>query len=87
MIAMAYGNVYVAQVAMGANPVQTVRTFQEAAAWNGPSLIIAYSHCIAHGYDLVFGADQQKRAVQSGVWPLFWWSPAAKAQRRDAAAT
>ena len=66
MIAMAYGNVYVAQVAMGANPVQTVRTFQEAAAWNGPSLIIAYSHCIAHGIDMTTGMSHQRDLVKSG---------------------
>ena len=64
MIAMAYGNVYVAQVAMGANPVQTVRTFQEAASWNGPSLIIAYSHCIAHGIDMTTGMSHQRDAGQ-----------------------
>ncbi|HAY85730.1 MAG TPA: pyruvate:ferredoxin (flavodoxin) oxidoreductase, partial [Chloroflexi bacterium] len=75
MIAMAYGNVYVAQVAMGANPVQTVRTFQEAAAWHGPSLIIAYSHCIAHGIDMQKGLEQQDLAVKAGAWPLFRFDP------------
>jgi pyruvate-ferredoxin/flavodoxin oxidoreductase len=68
---MSYGNVYVAQVAMGANDAQTLKAFLEAEAHDGPSLIIAYSHCIAHGYDLRFGLDQQKKAVLSGHWPLF----------------
>ncbi len=75
MIAMAYGNVYVAQVAMGANPVHTVRTFQEAAAWNGPSLIIAYSHCIAHGIDMTTGMSHQRDAVKSGYLTLYHYDP------------
>jgi pyruvate-ferredoxin/flavodoxin oxidoreductase len=62
-------------VAFGAKDSQTVQAFQEAAAHDGPSLIIAYSHCIAHGYDLRFGADQQKLAVSSGVWPLYRYDP------------
>jgi pyruvate-ferredoxin/flavodoxin oxidoreductase len=75
MIAMAYGNVYVAQVAMGANPVQTVRTFQEAASWPGPSLIIAYSHCIAHGIDMATGFSHQRDAVKSGYLTLYHYDP------------
>ncbi len=75
-MAMAYGNVYVAAVAMGADDAQTVKAFLEAAAHDGPSLIIAYSHCIAHGYDLVHGLDQQKAAVKSGYWPLYRYDPA-----------
>jgi len=75
MIAMAYGNVYVAQVAMGANPVQTVRTFQEAASWPGPSLIIAYSHCIAHGIDMTTGMSHQRDAVKSGYLTLYRYDP------------
>jgi pyruvate-ferredoxin/flavodoxin oxidoreductase len=75
MIAMAYGNVYVAQVAIGANPVHTVRTFQEAAAWNGPSLIIAYSHCIAHGIDMTTGFSHQRDAVKSGYLTLYHYDP------------
>ena len=71
-----YGNVYVARVAMGANDAQTLRAFREAEAYPGPSLIIAYSHCIAHGYDLRHGMDQQKAAVLSGHWPLFRYNPA-----------
>ena len=75
LMAMSYGNVYVAHVAFGAKDQHTVRAFQEAAAHPGPSLIIAYSHCIAHGYDLAFGLDQQKRAVATGYWPLYRWDP------------
>ena len=72
---MAYGNVYVAQVALGAHPNQTIQAFQEAESYPGPSLIIAYSHCIAHGYDMAHGAEQQKLAVSSGVWPLYRFDP------------
>jgi pyruvate-ferredoxin/flavodoxin oxidoreductase len=75
MMAMAYGYVYVARVAFGAKDVQTLKAFQEAESYHGPSLIIAYSHCIAHGYDLAFGAEQQKLAVDSGVWPLYRFDP------------
>jgi pyruvate-ferredoxin/flavodoxin oxidoreductase len=75
MIAMAYGNVYVAQVAMGANPVQTARTFREAASWPGPSLIIAYSHCIAHGIDMSTGMSHQRDAVKSGYLTLYHYDP------------
>ena len=75
MIAMSYGYVYVAKIAMGASDQQTLRAFLEADAYDGPSLIIAYSHCIAHGYDLVNGLTQQKLAVQSGFWPLFRYNP------------
>jgi pyruvate-ferredoxin/flavodoxin oxidoreductase len=75
LMAMAYGHVYVARVAFGAKDVQTVRAFQEAESYPGPSLIIAYSHCIAHGYDMAYGAEQQKLAVDSGVWPLFRFDP------------
>jgi pyruvate-ferredoxin/flavodoxin oxidoreductase len=75
MIAMAYGNVYVAQVAMGANPMHTARTFQEAASWPGPSLIIAYSHCIAHGIDMTTGMSHQRDAVKSGYLTLYHYDP------------
>ncbi len=75
MIAMAYGYVYVARIAMGANDAQTLKAFLEADAYDGPSIIIAYSHCIAHGIDMRKGLDQQKLAVQSGVWPLFRYNP------------
>jgi pyruvate-ferredoxin/flavodoxin oxidoreductase len=73
--AIAYGNVYVAQVAMGANPQQTLQAFREAEAYPGPSLILAYSHCIAHGIDMRFGMKQQQKAVASGYWPLFRYNP------------
>jgi pyruvate-ferredoxin/flavodoxin oxidoreductase len=75
MMAVAYGNVYVARVAMGASDMQTLKAFNEAERWDGPSLIIAYSHCIAHGYDMRFGLEQQKLAVQSGHWPMFRYNP------------
>jgi pyruvate-ferredoxin/flavodoxin oxidoreductase len=75
LMAMSYGHVYVASVAFGAKDSQTVQAFQEAASYDGPSLIIAYSHCIAHGYDLRHGAEQQKLAVGSGVWPLYRYDP------------
>ncbi len=75
MMAMAYRNVYVAKVAFGAKDAQTLKAFQEAEAFPGTSLIIAYSHCIAHGYDMAFGLDQQKAAVDSGHWPLFRYDP------------
>jgi len=75
MIAMAYGYVYVARVALGASDQQTLSAFLEADAYNGPSLIIAYSHCIAHGYDLIKGLEQQKLAVQCGAWPLYRYNP------------
>jgi pyruvate:ferredoxin (flavodoxin) oxidoreductase, homodimeric len=74
--AIAYGNVYVAQVALGANPQQTLRAFREAEAWNGPSIILAYSHCIAHGIDMRKGLNQQQKAVKSGYWPLLRYDPA-----------
>jgi pyruvate-ferredoxin/flavodoxin oxidoreductase len=74
-MAMAYGNVYVAQVAMGANDSHTLKAFLEAEAYDGPSLIIAYSHCIAHGIDMRNGMTQQKMAVDSGYWPLYRYNP------------
>ncbi|MGD8398061.1 MAG: pyruvate:ferredoxin (flavodoxin) oxidoreductase, partial [Anaerolineae bacterium] len=75
MIATTYGNIYVAQVAMGANDRQTVRAFVEAESYDGPSLVIAYSHCIAHGYELRRGFEQQQLAVDSGAWPLYRYDP------------
>lgn len=76
LMALNYGNVYVARVAMGANDAQTVRTFLEAEAYDGPSLIIAYAHCIAHGIDIAQGLHQQKLAVETGYWPIFRYNPA-----------
>jgi pyruvate-ferredoxin/flavodoxin oxidoreductase len=75
MLAISYGHVYVAKVAFGANDRQTVQAIMEAEAYDGPSLIIAYSHCIAHGYDLKYGLEQQQAAVDSGHWPLFRYNP------------
>jgi pyruvate-ferredoxin/flavodoxin oxidoreductase len=75
LMALHYGHVYVASIAFGAKDAQTVKALQEADAYDGPSLVIAYSHCIAHGYDLQFGLDQQKRAVDSGIWPLYRYDP------------
>jgi len=75
LMAMGYGTVYVGRVAFGAKDAQTVKTFLEAESYQGPSLIIAYSHCIAHGYDLAHGLDQQRRAVESAVWPLYRFDP------------
>jgi pyruvate-ferredoxin/flavodoxin oxidoreductase len=77
--AISSGNVYVAQVAMGANPQQTLLAMREAEEYNGPSLILAYSHCIAHGYDLKDGLKQQKLATLSGYWPLIRYNPALRA--------
>jgi len=75
LMAMSYRNVYVARVAMGANKVQAVRAFNEADAYKGPSIIIAYSHCIAHGIDMSRGLEEQKKAVESGAWILFRYNP------------
>jgi pyruvate-ferredoxin/flavodoxin oxidoreductase len=83
MMAMTYGNVYVAQIAMGANDAQTLKAIIEAEAYNGPSLIIAYSHCIAHGIDMVKGLDQQKLAVTSGHWLLYRYNPALRAEGKN----
>lgn len=75
MIAMQYGNVYVATIAMGADDRQTVKAFLEAESYDGPSLIIAYAHCIAHGIDMAKGLNQQKLAVQTGHWPILRYDP------------
>jgi pyruvate-ferredoxin/flavodoxin oxidoreductase len=77
--AIAYGSVYVARVAMGADPQQTLRAFREAEAYDGPSLVIAYSHCIAHGIEMRDGLSQQSRAVASGHWPLIRYDPLLRA--------
>ena len=73
--AIAHGSAYVAQIAMGANDAHAIKTIQEAEAFPGTSIVIAYSHCIAHGYDMANGADQQANAVKSGYWPLFRYNP------------
>ena len=75
LMAMSYGNVYVGRVALGANDAHTVKVFREAEAYDGPSIIIAYSHCIAHGIDMVKGLEQQKKAVESGHWILMRYNP------------
>jgi len=75
MISMTYGNIYVATIALGANPAQTVRALSEAEAYNGPAIVIAYSHCIAHGIDMTSGMGQQKEAVASGHFPLYRYNP------------
>jgi pyruvate-ferredoxin/flavodoxin oxidoreductase len=79
--AMAYGYVYVAQVALGANPEQTIQTMRDAEAYDGPSLILAYSHCIAHGINMELGLRQQKLAVDCGHWPLLRYNPALREQQ------
>jgi pyruvate-ferredoxin/flavodoxin oxidoreductase len=83
MEAVSYGYVYVARVAMGSSDTHTVKAFLEAEAHDGPSLIIAYSHCIAHGYDMVMGLDQQKKAVLSGYWPLMRYNPALRLEGKN----
>jgi len=83
MLAMAYGNVYVAAVAMGASDAQTVKAFLEAEAYDGPSLILAYSHCIAHGINMTKGLQQQKLAVDSGYWPLYRYNPVLAAEGKN----
>lgn len=77
--AVSYGSVYVAQIAMGANPQQTLLAMREAEEYQGPSLILAYSHCIAHGYDMADGMKQQKLATASGYWPLIRYNPTLRA--------
>jgi pyruvate-ferredoxin/flavodoxin oxidoreductase len=83
MEAVSYGSVYVAQVALGGNDTHVVKAFQEAEAHDGPSIILAYSSCIAHGYDLVHGLEQQKLAVQSGYWPLMRYNPALREEGKN----
>jgi pyruvate-ferredoxin/flavodoxin oxidoreductase len=75
LLAMGYENVYVASIAMGAKDTQTLKALAEADAYDGPALVIAYSHCVAHGYNMEFGMDQQKKAVQTGYWPLYRYDP------------
>jgi pyruvate-ferredoxin/flavodoxin oxidoreductase len=81
--AIAYGSVYVAKVAMGADPQQTLQAFREAEAYDGPSLVIAYSQCIAHGIDMRLGMDQQYRAVASGHWPLLRYDPVLREEGKN----
>ena len=83
MLAMSYGYIYVAKVAMGANPNQVVKAFLEAEAYNGSSLILCYSHCIMHGINMINGLSEQKRAVESGHWPLYRYNPALTAEGKN----
>jgi pyruvate-ferredoxin/flavodoxin oxidoreductase len=80
---MTYGNIYVAKVAMGANTNQAVKAFAEAESYPGPSLIIAYSHCIAHGINMTAGYQEQKKAVACGHWPLYRFDPRLKEQGKN----
>jgi pyruvate-ferredoxin/flavodoxin oxidoreductase len=83
LMAMSYGNVYVAQIAMGGSDSQTVKAFLEAESYDGPSLIIAYSHCIAHGIDMQKGIEHQKKAVDSGYWPIYRYDPRLTAKGQN----
>ncbi|HRS65346.1 MAG TPA: pyruvate:ferredoxin (flavodoxin) oxidoreductase [Spirochaetia bacterium] len=83
MIAMSYGYVYVAQIAMGANMNQALKAIREAESYNGPSVIIAYSHCINHGIDMMKGMNQQKLVVESGIWPLYRYDPRLVAEGKN----
>ena len=83
LLAMTYGNVYVARVAMGSNDTQTLRALLEAEAYNGPSVVIAYSHCIAHGIDMMKGMQNQKMAVDTGYWPLFRFNPTLEREGKN----
>jgi pyruvate-ferredoxin/flavodoxin oxidoreductase len=80
---MTYGNIYVAKVAIGANTNQTVKAFVEAEAYPGPSLIIAYAHCIAHGINMTLGYQEQKKAVACGHWPLYRFDPRLREQGKN----
>jgi pyruvate-ferredoxin/flavodoxin oxidoreductase len=83
MQAVSYGNVYVAQIAMGANPQQTLLAMREAEAYPGPSIVLAYSHCIAHGIDMGKGLTQQDLAVDSGYWPLIRYNPMLRQAKKN----
>jgi pyruvate-ferredoxin/flavodoxin oxidoreductase len=83
LMAIAYGYVYVARVAMGYSDQHTLKAFLEAESYNGPSIIIAYSHCISHGIDMAKGLEQQKLAVQSGLWPLYRYDPRLSAENKN----
>ena len=83
MIFATYGNVYVAQISLGANPAQAIKAIAEAEAYNGPSLIIAYAHCINHGINMALGVEQQKKAVACGHWPLYRFNPDLEAEGKN----
>ena len=82
-IAMSYGYVYVASVSMGANMSQAIKAFREAESYNGPSIIIAYSHCAMHGIDMMKGMNEQKTSVEAGIWPLYRYDPRLKAEGKN----
>ncbi|MDR1840197.1 MAG: pyruvate:ferredoxin (flavodoxin) oxidoreductase, partial [Treponema sp.] len=82
-MAMSYGYVYVAKISLGANMLQTIKAFREAESYDGPSLIIAYSHCINHGIDMSKGLDQGKAVVTCGLWPLYRYDPRLKEQGKN----
>jgi pyruvate-ferredoxin/flavodoxin oxidoreductase len=82
-MAMSYGYVYVAKISLGANMAQTIKAFREAESYDGPSLIIAYAHCINHGIDMSKGLDQGKAVVTSGLWPLYRYDPRLKDQGKN----
>lgn len=83
MLAMSYRNVYVAQIALEANPMQAIRALSEAESYDGPAIVIAYAQCIAHGIDMTHGAEQQRRAVHSGYWLLYRFNPALNSQNNQ----
>ncbi|HOX47905.1 MAG TPA: pyruvate:ferredoxin (flavodoxin) oxidoreductase, partial [Spirochaetales bacterium] len=83
MIAMSYGYVYVASIAMGANMAQAIKAFREAESYDGPSIIIAYSHCAMHGIDMMKGQNQQKLSAEAGIWPLYRYDPRLKAEGKN----
>ena len=82
-IAMSYGHVYVARVSLGADMRQVIRAFQEAESYDGPSIVIAYAHCIAHGIDMSKGLEQGKAVVTSGIWPIYRYDPRLKAEGKN----
>jgi pyruvate-ferredoxin/flavodoxin oxidoreductase len=82
LIFSTFGTVYVARIALGANPQQAIKAIQEAEAYDGPSLIIAYAHCINHGINMAMGLEQQKKAVECGHWSLFRYNPPSKPKAR-----
>jgi len=83
LIAMSYSGIYVAQIAIGANPNQAVKAIAEAESYDGPSLILSYTHCIAHGIDMATGYETQKKAVASGHWPLYRFDPRLAEQGKN----
>ncbi|MBW8035851.1 MAG: pyruvate:ferredoxin (flavodoxin) oxidoreductase [Planctomycetes bacterium] len=83
LILMSYGGIYVAQIALAANPNQAVKAYAEAESYDGPSIVIAYTHCIAHGFNLMYGVDEQKKAIECGHWPLYRFDPRLTAEGKN----